>query len=179
MEIASTNFRLRLCRFRSRSDYMQYPGGAHQLYDRKAFYPGDSVRRPHLRQERARSVSRRIRCFIREFVRNPSADRNEGSRLARACRTLRPRRHDLGQRETQTFGPRKHVLRDRFFCLWSMVSLPFIAQYPLPPGSTSYCGVVSRFIRDPFRVRACAFACFLTKPLRGQTQRLGVNPSSR
>ena len=77
MEIASTNFRLRLCRFRSRSDYMQYPGGAHQLYDRKAFYPGDSVRRPHLRQERARSVSRRIRCFIREFVRNPSADRKE------------------------------------------------------------------------------------------------------
>ena len=58
------------------------------------------------------------------------------------------------------------------------VSLPFIAQYPLPPGSALYCGVVSRFVQDTFRARACAFVCFLTEHLCSKTQRLGVSPSS-
>ena len=122
MEIASTNFRLRLCRFRSRSDYMQYHGGAHQLYDRKAFYPGDSVRRPHLRQERARSVSRRIRCFIREFVRNPSADRKEVGLHEHAVLYVQGDM-TLVSGKLRPLVPGNTFLETVFFCLWSMVSL--------------------------------------------------------
>ena len=50
-------------------------------------------------------------------------------------------------------------------------SPPFIAQNPLPPGSASYCGMVS----SP--LRAC-FETFLTKNLCSRTKRPGVNPSS-
>ena len=64
--------------------------------------------------------------------------------------------HDLGQRKAQTLGPREHVLGDRFLPVVG-VSLPFIAQYPLPPGPTSYCGVgVASFKTHLEGVRVCS-----------------------
>ena len=116
---------------------MQYPGGAHQLYDRKAFYPGDSVRRPHLRQERARSVSRRIRCFIREFVRNPSADRKEVGLHEHAVLYVQGDM-TLVSGKLRPLVPGNTFLETVFFCLWSMVSLFHSLRS-------------TRFLQDPLR----------------------------